>query len=303
MSVFEIVGGLFDGKSDQVTLTMSYITGTSLLLFLAYEWLMHRYTDGKKTSIDWKMAGLSIGFLVAVQRPALTIFLFLSLSLLLPDYAGYFQDWDSQYFWPGVCLYSLIDEYLHGRTHLLTHGSRPQSRILQRVQGFLKVAHRPHHLIGGNDGKGQLTATHTYVEHWGWWLVLPNYWFGIICFYLGFYEIFLWGTAIKAVWGMHVHTNWGRSYDIYLLNHRSPVVRKIMFMLCHVFVFPNMHQHHHSRGANSAKNMTNFIAVFDWLLWDSLVIEKERPEVCGWRQAAEEEHSALYRYFNTSFRR
>lgn len=102
---------------------------------------------------------------------------------------------------------------------------------------------------------------------------------------------------------MRVHTNWGRSCDLYLLNHPLAIVRKLMTMLCHMFVFPNQHHHHHSRGPNSAKNLTNFISLFDWLLWGTLVIEKDRPDVYGWRQCEKEELSPLYRLFNTDLQR
>jgi len=274
-----------------------------LVLLSTYEWAAGRYRDGRKTGIDWAMAALALSFLAVVQRPLLTLVIFFSLGAVLPSHAGDLAWIEEQYFWPALVLYILIDEYLHGRAHLFAHSRRPRNRFLQQVQAFYKIAHRPHHQIGGNDGRGELSATHTYVEHWAWWLILPNYWFGLICLYFGLFEVFLWGTAIKAAWGMHVHTNWGHSYDVYLLNHRNRVVRGIMHALCHIFTFPNMHHHHHARGANSAKNMTNFISLFDWLLWDTLAIEKRRPEIYGWRQTPEEEFSPLYRFFNTNLSR
>ena len=48
---------------------------------------------------------------------------------------------------------------------------------------------------------------------------------------------------------------------------------------------------------------TNFIALFDWLLWNTLVIEEARPRVYGWAQTAQEERSALHRFFNTDLSR
>jgi hypothetical protein len=284
--------------SDQ----LGIIGAAVLLTLIAYEGLMGRYRDGRKTREDWAMGFISIGMLAAVQRPLLLLLIFLIMSSSLPQWHEGLQWLEIQYFWSTLIVYCLIDEYLHGRAHLFAHSPAPRSAWLKKVQGFYKRAHRPHHQIGGNDGRGELSVTHTYVEHWGWWLILPNYWFGLICLYFGLYETFLWGTLIKALWGMHVHTNWGHSYDLYLLNHRYRWVRQLTYAVCHVFTLPNMHHQHHSRSRNSAKNMTNFISVFDWLLWDTLVIEKQRPETYGWRQTNREEHSALYRYFHTNFK-
>ena len=284
---------------DEISFLLAWLTLGSLSLFTLYEYASGRYQEHRKTSIDWAMGGLSIGFLAAVQRPLLTVVVFLLMYALFPAGSNSYTYLQQEYFWSGLVLYMLLDEYLHGRAHLFAHGSRPASKWLQKVQTFYKIAHRPHHQIGGTDGRGELSATQTYVEHWGWWLILPNYWFGLVCLYLGFYEWFLWGTVVKTIWGMHVHTNWGRSYDLYLLNHRNPIVRRCMWALCHIFTFPNMHHQHHARGANSAKNMTNFISIFDWLLWKTLVIENERPARYGWRQTEKEANSALYRYFHT----
>ncbi len=295
--------GLISPAAHYMATSMSYVTISCLAFFLLYEWLAGRNKDGKKTKEDWAMAGLSLGFLAAVQRPLLTLFIFFAMTALFPTYAGEFRWLEVEYFWPGIVIYFLIDEYLHGRAHLFTHSGKTKYKWLNKIQSFYKLAHRPHHQNGGNDGKGELTVTHTYVEHWGWWLALPNYWFGLICLYLGFYELFFYGTVFKAIWGMHVHVNWGKSYDLYLLNHKNPIISKTMYALCHVFTFPNMHHQHHSRSKNSAKNMCNVISIYDWLLWDSLVIEKERPKIYGWRQTDKEEFSPLYRYFNTDFKR
>ncbi|RLA40537.1 MAG: sterol desaturase [Gammaproteobacteria bacterium] len=282
---------------------VAYAAGGALVLFIAYEWLFLRGRDGKKTKQDWAMAGIALTFLSMVQRPLLLLVIFLALSAIAPAYSGALQWMDAQYFWPCLVVYLLIDEYLHGRVHLFAHSRRPKNPWLQKIQAFYKVAHRPHHQTGGNDGRGELSVTQTYVEHWGWWLVLPNYWFGLICLYFGFYQVFIWGSLSKTLWGMHVHTNWGYSYDLYLLNHPNPWIHKPFHALCHILVFPNMHHQHHSRSANSAKNMTNFIALFDWLLWDTQVIEKERPKIYGWRQTPEEEFNPWYRYFNTNLNR
>lgn len=282
---------------------LGYTALLCLLLLIGYEWLSGRYSDGKKTTIDWAMSGICMLALGLVQRPLLTLVIFFTLSALAPEHSGALRELEMHYFWPCLIIYMLIDEYLHGRIHLFAHSKKPKGKILRKIQAFYKVAHRPHHQIGGNDGRGELSVTQTYVEHWGWWVSLPNYWFGLICLYFGLFEVFLWGTLTKAVWGMHVHTNWGRSYDLHLLNHKNPLIRNITFALAHVFVFPNQHHQHHSRSANSAKNMTNFIAIFDWLLWDSLVIETTRPQIYGWRQTEKEQHSAIYRFFNTDLSR
>ena len=292
--------GLVSEPAHYMATSMSFATVSILLFLILYEFLMGRYKDGKKTKEDWAIGGLSLGFLATVQRPLLTLFIFFSLTALFPTYSGALRWLEVEYFWPGIVIYMLIDEYLHGRAHLFSHSRKPKNKILERIQAFYKVSHRPHHQIGGNDGKGELTAIHTYVEHWGWWLILPNYWFGLICLYLGFYELFFWGTMFKAIWGMHVHTNWGpKSYDLVLLNHKNPIISKTMYALCHVFTFPNMHHQHHSRGRNSAKNMHNFLALYDWLIYGTLKIEKEAPKRLGWRQNDKEKDSALYRFTRT----
>ncbi len=299
MEITEIVDQVFNDSARQLSL---FLLGL-LALLCVYELVFGRYTDKKKTGMDWAMAGLALGFLAVVQRPLLAISIFFISGTIFPTLNGSLNWFEQQYFWPALVGYLLIDEYLHGRAHLFAHSKKVKNPIFRKIQAFYRISHRPHHQLGGNDGKGELTASHTYVEHWGWWLILPNYWFGLICLYLGLYELFLWGTLIKAAWGMHVHTNWGTSYDLYLLNHPIWLIRKIMFGLCHVFVFPNMHHHHHSRSVNSARNMTNFIAIYDWLLWGTQVIEKKRPKIYGWRQKPDEEYSALYRFFHTDMKR
>lgn len=295
--------GLFSAEVRAATEQLGQLGAVGLVAFLAYEALFSRGRGGRKTLMDWKMAAICIGALSLVQRPLLMTVIFLGLTALVPDYAGALRPLEATHFWVLLPGFMLIDEYLHGRAHLFAHAKWLKNPVLRKVQAFYRVAHRPHHQIGGNDGRGELSVTQTYVEHWGWWLALPNYWFGLSCLYLGLIEVFLWGTLVKALWGMHVHTNWGRSYDLALLGHSNPVVRKVMRGLCHVLVFPNQHHQHHSRSGNSAKNMTNFIAIFDWLVWKTLVIEESRPAVYGWRQTQSEERSALYRFFNTDLSR
>lgn len=290
---------LISDMAHQYGVLTGAISISALLCFIAYEWLMDRYSQGRKNRYDWSMAALSLGFLGVVQRPLLTFTVFFLMTLAFPGSGEALRWLDQDHFWISLLIFLLIDEYLHGRAHLFAHSPKPKAAWLQAVQSFYKTSHRPHHLLGGNDGRGELSATQTYVEHWGWWLILPNYWFGLMCLYLGLYETFLWGTVGKAIWGMHVHTNWGNSYDRWLLKHPNRLISGSMRALCHVLVFPTQHQQHHSRSANSAKNMTNMIAIYDWLLWDTLVIETDRPETYGWRQQSKEEHSALHRFFHT----
>ena len=276
------------------------VTALFLILFSLYEIISGQTQGGKKTWNDWAMSGISLGFLAAFQRPVLTVVVFLLMAWLFPAYNGAMAWLETQYFWPTLIIFLLVDEYLHGRTHLFAHSRKPKNRLLGKVQGFYKAAHRPHHLVGGQDNRGEVSASQTFVENWAWWLILPNYWFGLACLYLGLYEVFLWGSLSKVVWGMHVHTNWKWQYDLWLLNHRNSFVRKSMRALCHIFVFPNMHHHHHSRSANSAKNMASFFSIFDWLLWGTLKIETERPEVYGWRQYDTESASVLHRFFRST---
>ena len=276
------------------------VTALFLAFFSLYEIISGQTRDGKKTFSDWAMSGLSLGFLATLQRPALTVVVFLLMAGLFPAHSGALAWLEAAYFWPTLVGFLLIDEYLHGRTHLFAHSRKPKSRWLGKVQNFYKAAHRPHHLNGGPDKRGEISASQTFVENWAWWLILPNYWFGLACLYLGLYEVFLWGTLSKVVWGMHVHTNWKWQYDLWLLNHHNSLVRKGMRVLCHIFTFPNMHHHHHSRTANSTKNMTNFISLFDWLLWGTLKIETERPKVYGWRQYNAESTSVLHRFFHST---
>ena len=52
-----------------------------------------------------------------------------------------------------------------------------------------------------------------------------------------------------------------------------------------------------ARGPNSAKNVTATLAIYDWLIFGTLAIEKENPKMYGWRQNDEEANSVLKRYF------
>lgn len=273
-----------------------WVGGAFVVAAIAYEWLKGAYRDGKKTREDWLMGGICIGALGLVQRPLLMAVVFFAMAALFPGTQGTLSWMDQAYLVPGIVGFLMVDEFVHGAMHKFAHIPRVKNPLLARVQAFYRQAHRPHHLVGGNDGRGELTATHTFVEGWAWWLFLPNYSLGLVALYTGLYQIFVWGTLIKTVWGVHVHTNW--NYDLYLLNHPNRWVRNGMYALCHVFTFPTMHQHHHSRGKNSAKNMQNFLALYDWLFW-GLTIETKKPETFGWRQRAEEEHDVLYRFFRT----
>jgi hypothetical protein len=167
--------------------------------------------------------------------------------------------------------------------------------VLSRFHGFYRDAHRPHHLLGGTAGGGELSVTQTIVAGWGWQLILPNYWIGAVLLALGMVDTWLWGMLIKNLWGMHVHTN--TRWDLALLRHPSRLVRGLMFGLCHLITFPCQHHQHHARGPNSAKNMQNVLAIYDWLLWRTLVIEREPPEVYGWKQRSRD-RAPLSRYLH-----
>lgn len=274
------------------------LVGGFVVAAMLFEWVNGSYASGKKTKEDWFMGGICISALALIQRPLLLAVVYFAMAALFSTHLGALGWIDQEYFWPGLVGFVMIDEFLHGATHKFAHIPKVKNRLLARIQAFYRQAHRPHHLSGGNDGRGELNVTQTFVEGWGWWLFLPNYSFGFVALYFGLTEIFLWGTLIKSAWGVHVHTNW--NYDLYLLNHPNKWVRNTMYGLCHVITFPTMHQHHHSRGKSSAKNMQNFLALYDWLFW-GIVIETERPKVFGWRQRAEEERNVLYRFFRTRF--
>ncbi len=241
----------------------------SIMAFLVmYEWLTGKYRGGKKTKADWKMFGLSAAGLALVEKPLLVTVVFFVMNEVLPERHNMLRDFESQYFLFSLVAFLLIDEFLHGLGHNFAHKKTPKNFLLAKIHAFYREAHRAHHLIGGNDGRGELSVTQSAVAGWGWLMALPNSWFTLALLYLGLVETWFFGVLIKTVWGMHVHTNW--KYDLYLLNHPNRWVRKIMYGLCHVFTFPNQHHQHHSRSRNSAKNMQNFLSLFDWLCWGTL---------------------------------
>lgn len=272
-----------------------------MLLGVLYEWRSGKYRDGKKSLEDWKMAGICTAAVVVFQRPLVMAGIFGICLLVIPQYQEAFTSFEQQYFVLAVIIYLMVEEFFHGLGHWFAHIKPVKFKPLRYIQGFYKLSHRPHHFSGGNDGKGQLSVTQTFVEGWGWWFIMPNFWFQFTWLYLGLYETFIYGTIIKGIWSCHNHVNW--NYDLYFLNHKWKWVRTLMWGLCHIFTFPTQHHQHHSRSRNSAKNMTNFLALYDWLIFRTLVIEKEKPKIYGWRQEEKEEHSAFYRFFNSSIKK
>lgn len=279
---------------------MAPIGISAVLLFILYECFTGKYRDGRKTREDWLMAGICLAALAFIQRPLLVLLIFGFMAWLFPGAMGTFNWIDQNHLILGIILFIMVDELLHGGMHNFAHSGKSKYPLIRRLQSFYKSSHRPHHFCGGNDERGELNVTQTYVEGWAWALFLPNYTFGLIVLYLGLYKIFLIGTAIKSIWALHNHCNW--NYDLYLLNHPNRWIRNGMYALCHLITFPTMHHQHHSRGRNSARNMQNMLAIYDWLLWRTLVIEREKPAVYGWRQSKIEEKNVLYRFFNTSIK-
>lgn len=279
----------------------SYLIFGFILALALWEFASGRSRDGRKSRQDWHIAGISGLGMVLIQRPALVAIVALLGGLLVPQYRGGLQWLEQQYFWPALIGYVMIEELLHGAGHWFAHSRRPRSRALRCLQSLFKVGHRPHHFSGGNDGRGQISVTQTFVEHWLWWFVMPNYWFQFVALYLGLVEVFVIGSVFKGLWAAHNHVNW--NYDLYFLNHRRRWVRRLATGLCHVFTFPTQHHHHHARGRNSGRNLCNLLALYDWLLFRTLVIEREKPAIYGWRQSPEEEGSALYRYLATDLRK
>ncbi|MCG8672488.1 MAG: sterol desaturase [Pseudomonadales bacterium] len=275
---------------------MSALLFSLMLGLLCYEFFSGRLSGGRRTLMDWKMSGISFAMVGLVQRPLVFGACYLLLAMLLPNGLGGVREFSQEYFWWCLLGFLAIDEFLHGGTHYFSHMKSPKNKSLAAIQRFIKRAHRPHHLHGGVDSKGEISAAHAPVQHWAFLFILPNYWFGALVLYMGFVEVFFVGTFIKTAWVFHVHTNW--NYDLYFLNHKNKYVRKAMYGLCHIFTFPTQHHQHHSRSKNSAKNMQNFFAIYDWLFWNTLVIENERPKIYGWRQAPAESESALFRYFS-----
>ena len=284
--------------ADAIMNAIAMIGSAFILTNLFYEWISGKFQAGKKTKEDWFASTLGLVSLSLFQRPFLFVMIFgLGISLV-PEYAGSLRWLEQNYFWPCLILWVFIDELFHGYAHRLAHIATPNNRIAAAIQKFYKKAHRIHHLSGGNDGKGELNVMQTFTISWCWYIILPNYALGMIILYLGFYETFFWTFLLKNLWAMQVHTNW--SYDLYLLNHRWQWVRKSMYALCHIIVFPTMHHQHHSRSHNSAKNMQTFLAVYDWLLWKTLVIETQRPQQYGWRQYPKEEFNIFHRWLALS---
>lgn len=272
-----------------------------IVLAAMWEVASGRTGDGKKTKQDWYMAFLATFMMGVIQRPLLLIVISFVLITLFPSSAGGLAWLEQEYFWWVLFAYFCIEEFLHGSAHLFAHARRPKNKALQWVQAFFKMNHRPHHLSGGADGKGQLSVTQTFINGWAWWFILPNYWFQLVALYLGLTEVFLVATVFKGLWAAHTHVNW--NYDLYLLNHKNKWIRSIMWGLCHILTFPTQHHQHHSRGRNSAKNVTATLAIYDWLIFKTLVIETKKPEIYGWRQSEEEAKNVFKRYFNTDMRK
>lgn len=280
-------------------MTVNDLISLSILGFVlvtaTLEWLSGRSRNGARTANDWKMAGLTIAVMVAVQRPLLLLVIGLGLTQLAPGSANSLAWLDSDYFWPTLVAFFCLEELLHGAGHYFAHCKRPQHRWAQMVQAVFKLSHRPHHM-SGDDDRAQLSVVQTFTNGWLWWFIMPNYWFQLVCLYLGLVDVFVVGTAIKGLWAAHTHVNW--NYDLYFHNHRWAWVRKTMWALAHIITFPTQHHQHHSRGRNSAKNVCGSLALYDWLIFGTLAIETERPKVYGWRQSEQEHNSVLYRYFN-----
>tara|TARA_R110002073_G_scaffold84612_5_gene201766 strand:+ start:29572 stop:30441 length:870 start_codon:yes stop_codon:yes gene_type:complete len=267
-----------------------------VLLAAFLEWLSGRSGNGARTGGDWKIAGLTTVMMVVVQRPLVLLIIGLSLAAVFPTSAGSLSWLEQSYFWPTLIAFFCLEELIHGAGHYFAHSRRPKMKWAQTLQAFYKLSHRPHH-ISGDDERGQISVTQTFTNGWLWWFIMPNYWFQLSCLYLGLTEVFLWGTVAKGLWSAHTHCNW--NYDLYFHNHKWAWVRKTMWGLAHIITFPTQHHHHHARGKNSAKNVCGSLAIYDWLIFDTLAIETSRPEVYGWRQSEREQKSVFHRYFNT----
>jgi hypothetical protein len=284
---------------------MEYLLKVVIVLFIVlaalWEFASGRTQGGKKTKQDWYMAFLATFMMVAVQRPLLLMGISLLMITLLPASSGSLAWLEQDYFWWTLLGFFCIEEFLHGSAHLFAHSRRPKRKALQWIQAFYKMNHRPHHLSGGTDNKGQVSVTQTFINGWAWWFILPNYWFQLVSLYLGLTEVFLLATVFKGLWAAHTHVNW--NYDLYFLNHKNKWVRNIMWCLCHIITFPTQHHQHHSRSKNSAKNVTSTLAIYDWLIFKTLVIETTKPEIYGWRQSEEEANNIFKRYFNINIKK
>ena len=266
-----------------------------VIISALWEVISGRTRDGKKTSQDWKMAFIATFMMIVIQRPLVLLAITFGMTHLFPGSAGSLSWLEEQYFLPTLIAFFCIEEFLHGSFHLFAHSRRPKNRVLQWIQAFYKMNHRPHHLAGGQDNKGQLSVTQTFINGWAWWFIMPNYTFQLVCLYLGLVDVFLTATVFKGLWAAHTHVNW--NYDLYFHNHKWAWVRKTMWGLSHILTFPTQHHQHHARGPNSAKNVTATLAIYDWLIFGTLAIETSKPEIYGWRQNDEEANSALKRYF------
>jgi len=272
-----------------------------ILFYIAYEWAKGAFKDGRKNGKDWQMLGIAVSWITVVEKPLLIFCTFTLCIALMPEHLGALAWLEDEYLISCIIGFVLIDELLHGWVHNFAHERTPSNKLLAKLQRWYKVTHRTHHLHGGADNRGELGVSQTIVVGWGWAITLPNYWFGYICLYLGLVEAWAIGTAIKSLWGIHTHAN--LDYDLKLLNHKNPIIAKTMYALCHLLTFPTQHHQHHSRSRNSACNMQNMLAVYDWLLWKKLAIELERPKIYGWRKNDKEENNSLYRYFYRSFKK
>lgn len=274
---------------------MAAIFAVFMLLVAFYEWFSGRSRNGVRTPRDWQMAGLTIGTMLLIQRPLILLVIAVALGFTFPDSAGLLSWLEARHFWLTLLVFFCVEELLHGFGHYLAHSKHPNARWAQQIQTVFKLSHRPHHL-NGDDERGQVTVIHTFTNGWLWWLIMPNYWFQLLALYLGLVEVFLWGTLVKGLWSAHTHANW--NYDLYFHNHPWAWVRKTMWALAHVITFPTQHHHHHARGRNSAKNLCGTLAIYDWLIFATLAIEKQRPDIYGWRQSAQEHKKIVQRYFN-----
>jgi len=280
---------------------LTIIVALFVVLAALWEFTSGRSKGGRKTKENWYMAFIAMFMMTVVQRPLLTLTIALIMTGLFPTSAGSLTWIQQDYFWVTLIAFFCIEEFLHASAHLFAHARRPKNKTLQWIQAFYKMNHRPHHLSGGQDDKGELSVTHSFTNGWAWWLILPNYWFQMTALYLGLTEVFLYATAFKGLWATHTHVNW--NYDLYLHNHKWKWVRTLMWGAAHILTFPTQHHQHHSRGRNSARNVTATLAIYDWLIFGTLSIEKNKPKIYGWRQNDVEANSVFKRYFNVDIKK
>ena len=156
-----------------------------IIVFAIWEWFSGRARGARKSREDWQMAGLSAAGMVLIQRPLLLFGIAWIAGAIIPQFHDSLAWLESEYFWVTLIGYIALEELLHGAGHWFAHSRRPKNTWLRRAQNLYKIGHRPHHLSGGNDGKGELSVTQTFVEHWTWWFIMPNYWFQFLALYLG----------------------------------------------------------------------------------------------------------------------